>query len=487
MVIAIADDRVEPVFEFGQHFELPPLFGGLTGLLGQARLFGLVAAALLFVAAALRLEFLALLRQLLFFTNTKLFFFTREAGEQFFFARYPFLLQAGKALLFFPRKPLLFFTGHASFFFAGQPLLFFACETFLLFAHAAFLLFACETFLLFAHKTRLLDTRKALLLFACRSFFLFPSESRLLLDEQALPLFASETFLLFASETFLLFASEAFLLFASTQLLERTRPRGFFVARALLFPRAQLALHGEKIVVGRNRQLRHQHLRHQHLRHQHLRHVRHLRHIRHLSFRFPEFLEQLVEIKQLLDRHRRRGRWSRRRYRQLDALRDAADVLFELDVMLGKGQRSPKVRQRLVEIAFALEDLGESANGRQVFRRGRDHEIQFVLGLVERAQFDQGTAERDTGSEVVGMRGEAVAADFDGFFVRSVAAAFFGELRKRNRRRVRLDPASKFINPRILRHAGLVYGVMVTASCLLALRPTASVTVRVTITLPVPP
>jgi len=45
----------------------------------------------------------------------------------------------------------------------------------------------------------------------------------------------------------------------------------------------------------------------------------------------------------------------------------------------------------------------------------------------------------------------------------------FGELRKRNRRRVLLDPASKFFNPRIIRHER--YGIEIVAAVDLLVRP----------------
>ena len=45
------------------------------------------------------------------------------------------------------------------------------------------------------------------------------------------------------------------------------------------------------------------------------------------------------------------------------------------------------------------------------------------------------------------------AAGLDRVVVAADAAELFGERRKRNRRRVRLDPASQFLYARILRHA----------------------------------
>ena len=59
------------------------------------------------------------------------------------------------------------------------------------------------------------------------------------------------------------------------------------------------------------------------------------------------------------------------------------------------------------------------------------------------------------------MMCEAGAADADGFIVVAGAAAFFGELRKSNRRRVRLDPASQFEQSWVVAAHALFYGAIV--------------------------
>ena len=74
-------------------------------------------------------------------------------------------------------------------------------------------------------------------------------------------------------------------------------------------------------------------------------------------------------------------------------------------------------------------------------RRGR---AQLGVRFVETSELDQRAAERDACGEIVGMICEAGAADADGLVVIAGAAALLGELRKSNRRRVRLDPASQF-------------------------------------------
>jgi uncharacterized BrkB/YihY/UPF0761 family membrane protein len=54
-----------------------------------------------------------------------------------------------------------------------------------------------------------------------------------------------------------------------------------------------------------------------------------------------------------------------------------------------------------------------------------------------------------------------------------------GELGKSNRRRILLDPASKFFNPWSVRHASF-YGATVTFWLALAVEPLLSTTVTVT-------
>ena len=69
---------------------------------------------------------------------------------------------------------------------------------------------------------------------------------------------------------------------------------------------------------------------------------------------------------------------------------------------------------------------------------------QLGVRFVETSELDERAAERDARGEVVGMVRKAGAADADGLVVIARAAALLGELRKSNRRRVRLDPASEF-------------------------------------------
>jgi hypothetical protein len=50
------------------------------------------------------------------------------------------------------------------------------------------------------------------------------------------------------------------------------------------------------------------------------------------------------------------------------------------------------------------------------------------------------------------MLGKACLADLDGLFAVARPPMFLCKLRKSNRRRILLDPASKVLNPRVIRH-----------------------------------
>ena len=55
------------------------------------------------------------------------------------------------------------------------------------------------------------------------------------------------------------------------------------------------------------------------------------------------------------------------------------------------------------------------------------------------------------------MNGETRAAGDDGLVIAAGAPVFLSELRKRNRRRILLDPASKLLNSRIVGHGSMYH------------------------------
>jgi hypothetical protein len=102
-------------------------------------------------------------------------------------------------------------------------------------------------------------------------------------------------------------------------------------------------------------------------------------------------------------------------------------------------------------------NIGESANGREVFRSALEDLLQLALRLVELLQFDERAAKRHARGQICGMDVEAGAADVNRFLKHRGPPELFGELRKRDRRRVLLDPSSQ-IEPRVFRPGGYVPG-----------------------------
>ena len=112
--------------------------------------------------------------------------------------------------------------------------------------------------------------------------------------------------------------------------------------------------------------------------------------------------------------------------------------------MLGKLQRAAVVDQRFAHHPSPLVDLGERTDGGQITWRCIEHEGELNERIVELIELDQCAAESDASDEVVWVVSQARAADSDGVLVLPGAPVFFRELRKNKRRRILLDPASKF-------------------------------------------
>ena len=115
-------------------------------------------------------------------------------------------------------------------------------------------------------------------------------------------------------------------------------------------------------------------------------------------------------------------------------------------------------------------------------RRTLQDGVEFVFCLIELSDVQERPAERDPRRKIPGMALEALAADVDRFLIPAEATAFFGELRKRNRRRIIFDPASKVFQSNAFRHAaspeGRGYLVTTMVLKVLLLWPASSVTPR---------
>ena len=114
--------------------------------------------------------------------------------------------------------------------------------------------------------------------------------------------------------------------------------------------------------------------------------------------------------------------------------------------------RTSQDGQRFGEQSAPVLDLGQPADGGEVFRRALQDEIEGGLRLVEVIQLDQGAPERDAGGQVSGVNREAGPADLDRFLMLSSAPAFLGELREGDRRRIPVDPAPQIVNSVVVGH-----------------------------------
>jgi hypothetical protein len=84
--------------------------------------------------------------------------------------------------------------------------------------------------------------------------------------------------------------------------------------------------------------------------------------------------------------------------------------------------------------------------------RRSEHGRQFRERVVELSKVEQRAAERGARGEILGMDRHTGAADAHGFRRAAGAAELFGERRKRQRRRILLDPAPQVFNARAVRH-----------------------------------
>jgi hypothetical protein len=101
----------------------------------------------------------------------------------------------------------------------------------------------------------------------------------------------------------------------------------------------------------------------------------------------------------------------------------------------------------------SLMDLGERADGSHIVWRCVEHSEKLGTGLLVAAQLEQGAAERHSRRQVSRVLGQTGLAHLDGFLAVTSAAVLFRKLRKSNRRRILVNPASKILNSRVIRHA----------------------------------
>ena len=109
-------------------------------------------------------------------------------------------------------------------------------------------------------------------------------------------------------------------------------------------------------------------------------------------------------------------------------------------------ERPAVLIEGVVEFAAPLVDVGQSLDGRKILGSLSQHARQLVLRAVQVPAVDQGSAQRDVGGKVTRVVGQPGATRVDGFLRTTGPAQRFGQLRKRDRQGVLLDPTPKLLD-----------------------------------------
>ena len=136
------------------------------------------------------------------------------------------------------------------------------------------------------------------------------------------------------------------------------------------------------------------------------------------------------------------------------------------------------------QVPRAMVNLGEPADRREVFRRSAEDVLELLARLVVATELEQRSTERHPRRKIGGMPLQTGEAGGNRFVVLAGAPVFLGERRKRNRRRVQLNPASQFFYSAAIgqrqNSIAKFYGPTETCPVTVLVRPTSSVTVSVT-------
>jgi hypothetical protein len=119
-----------------------------------------------------------------------------------------------------------------------------------------------------------------------------------------------------------------------------------------------------------------------------------------------------------------------------------------LAIRLTRSGSAPLLAIRLTRSGSApLLDISKLADRREIVWSCFEDVLELHDCLVVASHFEQGATERDASGEIGGMLRQTGPAHSNGFVELACTSMLFCELRKGNRRRILLDPASKFFNP----------------------------------------
>ena len=137
---------------------------------------------------------------------------------------------------------------------------------------------------------------------------------------------------------------------------------------------------------------------------------------------------------------------------RLDLPGELRDGFFEVGIVARERERRPVLRERFPQFTAAMMDLPETANGGEVFGSVLEDVFELALRFFELIQFEERASECDACGQITRVNRETGAARLDRFFELASPPELLSELRKRNRRRILLDPASKVVDALIVGH-----------------------------------
>jgi hypothetical protein len=130
--------------------------------------------------------------------------------------------------------------------------------------------------------------------------------------------------------------------------------------------------------------------------------------------------------------------------------------VLEVGVVPRDRQSRPVLGQRRDEGTLAVMGFRQAFDRREILGCALQDLLELSLRVFELTELEKRASEGHTCGVIGRVNFETRATGIDGVLEWSGATVLFGELRKRNRRRVLLDPSSKTFKTRRFRHPALL-------------------------------
>lgn len=118
--------------------------------------------------------------------------------------------------------------------------------------------------------------------------------------------------------------------------------------------------------------------------------------------------------------------------------------MVEVGVVTRDRQSRPVLGQRCDKGTLPVMGFREAFDRREILGGVLQDLLELLLRVFELTEIEKRASQGYTCGVIGGMNRETSATDIDGLLRLAGATVLFGELRKRNRRRVLLDPSSEF-------------------------------------------